>query len=95
MRTVGVQGDGRSYSYLCALTLAEPPTAARWPELLQLSKVLPGSVHQVNRVVFLLGDKLAASPKTITPTRLEPESIEQVSRYMPLHTVTCRSPSSR
>jgi len=80
VRTVGVQGDGRSYSYLCGITLACEPTGGQWEQLLQLAKVIPGRVHQVNRVVFLLGPKLASSPTAITPTRLTPEPIEQLRR---------------
>merc|ERR1719502_1868026 len=41
VRTVGVQGDGRSYSYLAALTLPTPPDE-HWPELLALAKQIPG-----------------------------------------------------
>ena len=46
MRTVVVQGDGRSYSYLAALTLPHEPKEA-WPQLLELAKQLPGRVHKV------------------------------------------------
>lgn len=78
VRTVGVQGDGRSYSYLCALTLDEDPSS-KWADLLRLAKAIPGRVHQVNRVVFMLGNKLQESPKTITPTHLSDDVIEQES----------------
>ena len=77
VRTVGVQGDGRSYSYLAALTLDGSPSGC-WPELLQLAKVIPGKVHNVNRVVFLMGAPLDTPPSTITPTRLTDEPIEQL-----------------
>ena len=77
VRTVGVQGDGRSYSYLAALTLAGSPSDC-WPELLELAKVIPGKVHQINRVVFLMGEALDSAPRTITPTRLTSEPIEQL-----------------
>ena len=48
VRTVGVQGDGRTYSYLAALSLPNEPNDA-WPELLALAKLLPGLVHKVRR----------------------------------------------
>ena len=69
VRTVGVQGDGRSYSYLAALTMAHSPHGS-WPQLLELAQLLPTKVHQVNRVCFLMGAPLEESPREITPTCL-------------------------
>lgn len=68
VRTVGVQGDGRSYSYLAALSseCAEPD----WPAIFKLAKEIPCSVHHVNRVVFVLGEPIAEPPREITPTTL-------------------------
>ena len=79
VRTVGVQGDGRSYSYLAALTLPTPPNDA-WPALLALAKLIPGKVHQVNRIVFMMGEPPAAAPRTITPTRLTAEPLDQLRK---------------
>lgn len=79
VRTVGVQGDGRSYAYLAALTLPSDPSGS-WEGLLQLAKQIPGKVHQVNRVVFMLGAAVSDCPKAITPTRLTPEPIEQLRK---------------
>ena len=47
MRTVGVQGDGRSYSYLAALSM-QGSADEHWPALLGLAKRIPGSVHEVS-----------------------------------------------
>jgi len=77
VRTVGVQGDGRSYSYLAALTLPHAPDDA-WPQLLELAKQLPGRVHKINRIVFLLGPPPAAVPREITPTRLTAAPLAQL-----------------
>lgn len=77
VRTVGVQGDGRSYSYLAALTMASPPDE-HWVELLALAKKIPGQVHKVNRIVFLTGPPLAEPPRTITPTRLTAAPLAQL-----------------
>jgi len=77
VRTVGVQGDGRSYSYLAALSLQGPPDA-HWPALLELAKSIPGTVHEVNRVVFVLGEPIATAPRTITPTRLDKPVVDQL-----------------
>ena len=79
VRTVGVQGDGRSYSYLAALTMAGSPKE-HWPELLQMAKQIPGRVHKVNRIVFVMGDALQESPRTITPTRLTAEPLDQLRK---------------
>lgn len=78
VRTVGVQGDGRSYSYLAALTLPTPPDAETWPQLLALAKLIPGRVHKVNRIVCLMGKPLTEPPRTITPTRLTAAPLDQL-----------------
>ncbi len=74
VRTVGVQGDGRSYKYLVGLT-GKP----NWPRLIELANKIPGSNHDVNRVCYIFGD---VDPKkiNITPTLLTPDSIGQVRR---------------
>ena len=77
VRTVGVQGDGRSYSYLAALSLQGPPDA-HWPALFALSKAIPGSVHEVNRVVFVLGEPITTPPTTVTNTVLSPPVVAQL-----------------
>ena len=79
VRTVGVQGDGRSYSYLAALTLPNAPDEA-WPELLNLAKVIPGKIHNVNRIVYLTGPPLTEPPREITPTRLTIEPLDQLRK---------------
>ena len=65
VRTVGVQGDGRTYAYLAGLTLPSEP-GSDWEGLLQLAKQIPGKVHQINRVVFMLGDKIEKSPVQVS-----------------------------
>ena len=44
------------------------------------SQVIPGRVHAVNRIVFLTGDALTEPPRTITPTRLTPEPLDQLRK---------------
>ena len=81
VRTVGVQGDGRSYSYLAALTLTGgKPSKEQWPELLRLAKQIPGRVHNVNRIVYLIGEPPDESPRTITPTRLTKAPCDQLRK---------------
>ena len=43
MRTVGVQGDGRSYSYLAALS-RDGGVDQPWEKMLQLAKEIPGAL---------------------------------------------------
>jgi GMP synthase (glutamine-hydrolysing) len=74
VRTVGVQGDGRSYSYLACLS-GEP----NWPELFRKARDITNSITAVNRVVFALdGEKIGGPVKTITKTHLTPDAIEQL-----------------
>jgi GMP synthase (glutamine-hydrolysing) len=77
-RTVGVQGDSRSYSSLVSLSSmdAHPPN---WHSLFHLAKEIPKRVHGVNRVVYTFGAPLRLSHyRTITPTLLSEECIHQL-----------------
>jgi GMP synthase (glutamine-hydrolysing) len=73
VRTVGVQGDGRSYSYLAALS-GEPD----WPRLFEKAKQIPTALREINRVIYIFGDKLVETPMDITPTYPEVEAVEQL-----------------
>ncbi|CAL8147628.1 unnamed protein product [Orchesella dallaii] len=70
IRSVGVQGDKRSYSYVAAISSEGQPD---WDELSFLARILPKVCHSVNRVCYLFGG-LAKEPITeITPTLLTPD----------------------
>jgi GMP synthase (glutamine-hydrolysing) len=75
IRTVGVQGDGRSYGYLAALA-----GAPDWDRLREAASQITKVVHQVNRVVYCLGSIGNGSQvppiRTIIPTLLEPDVVE-------------------
>jgi GMP synthase (glutamine-hydrolysing) len=73
VRTVGVQGDGRSYSYLVGLSGTQD-----WQRLLTKAREIPKRLHDVNRVVYIFGDKLEAPVYDITPTFPTPEAMEQL-----------------
>jgi GMP synthase (glutamine-hydrolysing) len=73
VRTVGVQGDGRSYSGLVGLS-----GAADWPRLFKKAQEIPSVIRDVNRVVYIFGDKLVEQPSDITPTFPEPNAVEQL-----------------
>ncbi|MDB5165038.1 MAG: hypothetical protein JWL89_664 [Candidatus Saccharibacteria bacterium] len=75
VRTVGVQGDGRSYSYLAGLS-----GSADWHRLLQKAQAIPKKVHDVNRVVYIFGDPINEPIRDITPTLPTPEAVEQLRR---------------
>jgi GMP synthase (glutamine-hydrolysing) len=75
-RTVGVQGDARSYSNLCALSTR---TAPDWPTMLAMAKDIPKKVKAINRVVYCFGEQLPQGAlTTVTPTRLTPDVISQL-----------------
>jgi len=76
-RSVGVQGDARSYKQLCALsTDKETPD---WEALFELAREIPKKVHNVNRVVFVFGKPIKESHlKTITKTLLCRETCDQL-----------------
>jgi GMP synthase (glutamine-hydrolysing) len=73
VRTVGVQGDGRSYSYLAALS-----GTPDWARLMDKAREIPKELHDVNRVVYVFGDRLEEQPRDITPTFPEPEAMQQL-----------------
>lgn len=75
-RTVGVQGDARSYSNLVALTCDGLPN---WSELMVIAKEIPKKIHTVNRVVFAFGEKVSEGRLlAITPTRLTKDVVAQL-----------------
>ncbi|MDO8429050.1 MAG: glutamine-hydrolyzing GMP synthase [Candidatus Daviesbacteria bacterium] len=73
IQTVGVQGDGRSYSYLAALS-----GRADWDDLIKRAREIPKAVHSVNRVAYIFGGKIKGPIREITPTRLTPDVIYQL-----------------
>lgn len=78
VRTVGVQGDGRTYSYLVGISSAKPRADLNWPELEQLARQIPKKMHQVNRVVYMFGEKESGPVTEITPTRVTEETLTQL-----------------
>jgi GMP synthase (glutamine-hydrolysing) len=85
VQTVGVQGDGRTYSFAVSLhgwqDLYDDTSevAEAWQTLFVLAREIPKTVHGVNRVALVLGESLpAGSELEITPTHIEPESIKKL-----------------
>ncbi|CAJ1008456.1 Glutamine amidotransferase class-I/Peptidase C26/NAD synthase [Leishmania naiffi] len=78
VRTVGVQGDGRTYAYASALSMQTFPTTEQWLALMQLAKAIPKTAHAVNRVVFMFGPPQSESPSTVTPTYLTTDVLDKI-----------------
>ena len=77
-RTVGVQGDQRTYSGLVCLSCDGEP---QWSELFRLAKEIPKHCHGVNRVVFAFGPALPGGfLPDVTPTTLTPAVIALLQR---------------
>ncbi|KPA85592.1 putative GMP synthase putativeglutamine amidotransferase [Leptomonas pyrrhocoris] len=78
VRTVGVQGDGRTYAYAAALSMQAFPRAEQWQTLMHLAKVIPKTAHAVNRVVFMFGAAEPNSPIEVTPTCLTTDVLDKL-----------------
>jgi len=74
IKSVGVQGDGRSYSYVAGIT----SSSLDWPKFFELAKDIPKVIHKVNRVVFIFGAKLTDFCPSSTPTKLNLETTDQL-----------------
>ncbi|CAJ1025429.1 Glutamine amidotransferase class-I/Peptidase C26/NAD synthase [Leishmania utingensis] len=78
VRTVGVQGDRRTYAYASALSMQTFPTTEQWLALMQLAKAIPKTAHAVNRVVFMFGPPQSESPSSVTRTYLTTDVLDKI-----------------
>ncbi|KAH9600503.1 NAD/GMP synthase [Trypanosoma melophagium] len=97
LRTVGVQGDGRTYAYAAAISTGKFPLESEWKQLSKLALTIPKVAHHVNRVVFMFGPKRSDSPRTATKTTLIPSVLDRlriaddvVNRALMKHNLVCR-----
>jgi GMP synthase (glutamine-hydrolysing) len=75
VRSVGVQGDRRSYNHPAAISCdIRPP----WKDLINLAKIIPRVVHNVNRVVWVFGGPTDNQIEDITPTFLTRNNIAKL-----------------
>ncbi|KAH8392537.1 hypothetical protein KR215_010536 [Drosophila sulfurigaster] len=76
VRSVGVQGDKRTYSYVVGLstTTQEP----NWSDLLFLAKIIPRILHNVNRVCYIFGEPVQYLVTDITHTTLNTRVLRQL-----------------
>ncbi|XP_057325175.1 GMP synthase [glutamine-hydrolyzing] [Microplitis mediator] len=77
IRSVGVQGDRRSYSYVVGLSCQGlkpeeelPLESVVWEDLLFLARLIPRVCHNVNRVCYIFGPIVQHPITDITPTHL-------------------------
>ncbi|XP_069684502.1 GMP synthase [glutamine-hydrolyzing] isoform X2 [Periplaneta americana] len=67
IRSVGVQGDCRSYSYVVGLSSEKEPD---WDDMQFLARLIPRVCHNVNRVCYIWGGLVRDQVLDITPTFL-------------------------
>ena len=73
IRTVGVQGDQRTYSYAVGISCAkEPLGTSEWQDLMYFAKLIPRVCHNINRVTYIFGGVVEHQVNDITPTMLTP-----------------------
>ena len=76
IRTVGVQGDARSYSYSVAISCAKESLGSQeWNDLLYFAKLIPRVCHNINRVTYVFGGIVEHPVTDVTPTLLTPNTI--------------------
>ncbi|EGC35716.1 hypothetical protein DICPUDRAFT_91981 [Dictyostelium purpureum] len=91
MQTVGVQGDGRTYSYLLGLYCTAPEhqkiSNVPWTTIFNLARLIPKVCHNINRVCFIFSNNSPSTPnlqllnepmKNVTNTYLNREAIHQL-----------------
>ncbi|KAG4073581.1 hypothetical protein HA402_000805 [Bradysia odoriphaga] len=75
IRSVGVQGDGRTYSYVVGLSSNENPN---WNDLMFLARLIPRILHNVNRVCYIFGGHVQHQITDITYTRISRYTLAQL-----------------
>ncbi|VVC24972.1 Hypothetical protein CINCED_3A007468 [Cinara cedri] len=73
IKSVGVQGDKRSYSYVVGISCTNPEPI--WEDLSYLARIIPRVCHNVNRVCYIAGPPVAYQVLDITHTYLNVQVI--------------------
>ncbi|XP_046801939.1 GMP synthase [glutamine-hydrolyzing]-like [Lucilia cuprina] len=73
LRSVGVQGDGRSYKYVLGLSSCQEPN---WCDLFYLAQLIPTLLHNINRVCYIFGKVNSQLNPTITTTLVNKENLK-------------------
>lgn len=77
IRSVGVQGDERTYSYAAGFT-QEKGTKVPWQILIQLTRIVTMLCNKINRCCYVFGDKIEYQMRDITPTLLTPGNVDKL-----------------
>uniref|UniRef100_A0A1A9X1F5 GMP synthase C-terminal domain-containing protein n=1 Tax=Glossina brevipalpis TaxID=37001 RepID=A0A1A9X1F5_9MUSC len=75
IRSVGVQGDERTCSYMVGLSSSHEPN---WDDMMFLAKLIPRILHNVNRVCYIFGKPIEHQITDVTPTTLNNYVIKQL-----------------
>ncbi|XP_060522607.1 GMP synthase [glutamine-hydrolyzing] [Cylas formicarius] len=67
IRSVGVQGDRRSYSYVVGISTEREPD---WSDIIFLARLMPRVCRNVNRVCYVFGSIVKEPLPDVTPTFL-------------------------
>lgn len=68
IKSVGVQGDARSYSHVVCLSGEKEPS--NWEDMMRLAKIIPRICHNVNRVCYVFGKAIQYPVIDVTETCL-------------------------
>lgn len=89
IRSVGVQGDKRSYAYVVGLS-SLTQTQPNWQDMIFLAKLIPRILHNVNRVCFIFGSPVVYQVSDVTHTFISKYTLGQVRQADHIvNTVSC------
>merc|ERR1712001_480493 len=106
IRTVGVQGDGRTYSYAVGISCTkEPSSSNEWNDLMYFARLIPRVCHNINRVTYIFGGVVEHPVTDVTPTMLTPfvistlrqadhlaNQVNNNKKFVKLHTILEKKP---
>merc|ERR1712020_696805 len=106
IRTVGVQGDARSYSYAVAISCAKEQLGTQeWTDMLYFAKLIPRVCNNINRVTYVFGGVVEHPVSDVTPTMLTPfvistlrqadhlaNQVNDNKKFVKLHTILEKKP---
>lgn len=75
IRSVGVQGDKRSYNYVVGLSSSSQPN---WQDMIFLAQLIPRILHNINRVCFIFGVPAIYQVSDVTHTFISKYTLGQV-----------------